>query len=105
MRYQRRRFNGDNPISTTDQTNSKAIGSTPHPEQQWVDEQALRQGLSRISFNQQEALMLKYRYDMTMQEIAEIFDVSASAVKMRIRRGLAELRRHMADEELNGRET
>ena len=69
------------------------------PEQPWVDMQTLRQALALLPMNQRETLLLKFRYSMTMQEIAEIFDISVSAVKMRIKRGLAELRRRMADED------
>jgi RNA polymerase sigma-70 factor (ECF subfamily) len=71
----------------------------PNPEAHWVALQSLRQGLSRIALNQREALILKYRYELTHQEIAEVFDVSESAIKMRIQRGLAQLRTLMENEE------
>jgi RNA polymerase sigma-70 factor, ECF subfamily len=64
-------------------------------EQHLVDLQTLRQTLLCLSLGQRETLMLRYRYGLTVQEIADMFGISASAVKMRVQRGLAELRRRM----------
>jgi RNA polymerase sigma-70 factor (ECF subfamily) len=40
-----------------------------------------------------EPLLLRYRYDFTMQEIAETMKISVSAAKMRLSRGLDMVRR------------
>jgi len=74
-------------------------GGADDSEQTLADMQTLRQVLALLPMNQRETLILKYRYGMTMQEIADIFDISASAVKMRIHRGLAEMRRCMVNED------
>ena len=68
-------------------------------EEQWTEIHSLQQAMSTLPLNQRETLILKYRYQMTMQEIADAFGVSTSAVKMRIQRGLAELRRQLKDEQ------
>jgi len=78
---------------------SGEVAATDDPEQPWADMQTLRQVLAMLPINQRETLILKYRYGMTMQEIADVFNISASAVKMRIQRGLANLRNRLADED------
>ena len=40
-----------------------------------------------------EALLLRYRYDFTMQEMAETLGISVSGAKMRVSRGLDMVRR------------
>ncbi|MGL1861646.1 MAG: RNA polymerase sigma factor [Pseudodesulfovibrio sp.] len=40
----------------------------------------------------QEALILRYKHDFSMQEIANVLDISVSGAKMRISRGLEMLR-------------
>ena len=53
--------------------------------------QLLIEALGRVSADNREIIILKYRHDCTIKELAEIFKLSESAVKMRIQRTLKEL--------------
>lgn len=81
--------------------------SLPCPENQFVDAQAVNQelaatrkedmaliqkGLSMISLDYREAIILRFRYDLSLQEISNVFNISMSASKMRIHRGLKQLK-------------
>lgn len=47
----------------------------------------------RLDPKYREALVLRYRYDFTMQEIADTLETSLSGAKMRVSRGLDMVRR------------
>jgi len=47
-----------------------------------------------------EALILRYKYDFSMQEIAKALEISVSGAKMRVSRGLDMVRHHFDGEEL-----
>jgi RNA polymerase sigma-70 factor (ECF subfamily) len=51
--------------------------------------------LQSLPLEQQEALVLRFKYEMSMKEVAHSMDISLSAAKMRVSRGLAALRELM----------
>ncbi len=56
------------------------------------DSQALYEALSRLPDQQREAVVLRYREGFSMKEIAEALQISTSGAKMRVHRGLDQLR-------------
>jgi len=52
----------------------------------------LREALDKLSFDCREALILRYRESLTMEEIADALELSLSGAKMRVYRGLKMLR-------------
>mgnify|MGYP001547139136 CR=1 FL=1 len=52
----------------------------------------LYEALDELSDISREMVLLRYRQELQISEIADIFDVSESAVKMRIARGLIKLK-------------
>lgn len=58
-----------------------------------ADQQArnLASALAVLSEDRREMVILKYRHEHSIKELAEIFDLSESAVKMRLHRALDDL--------------
>ena len=58
-----------------------------------ADQQArgLVAALETLAEDRREMVLLKYRHERSIKEIAEIFEISESAVKMRLHRALDEL--------------
>ena len=52
--------------------------------------------LTQLPADRRELVILRYRYDHSIKELAEIFDLSESAVKMRIKRVLEELKQNIS---------
>ncbi|MDD4146063.1 MAG: RNA polymerase sigma factor [Clostridia bacterium] len=61
-------------------------------------EQLLRQ-LQMLPLLQQQALVLRYRHDLSYKEIAEIMEKTEGAIKQLLHRGLKNLRERMVDHE------
>lgn len=57
-----------------------------------LDLRKLREALDKLSFDYREALILRYRESLTMEEIADALELSLSGAKMRVYRGLKMLR-------------
>lgn len=70
------------------QTEEDACTRMENKEEHRQVEDAL-QGLSE---NTRETLILRYRHGCSVRDVADALDLSESAVKMRIKRGLAQLR-------------
>ncbi|MBI9078071.1 MAG: sigma-70 family RNA polymerase sigma factor [Desulfatibacillum sp.] len=67
----------------------------PGPEQAFLDKERageVQDALLQLKPDQREALILRYVQGLTYDEIAEILDVTPSAAKMRVYRGLDQLR-------------
>jgi len=94
-----------------DLNQSKA--SLPFPENMFADENAVNQelaatqkedmalvqkGLSMLSLEHREAIILRFRNDLSLQEISKVFNISMSASKMRIHRGLKQLKQVICNE-------
>lgn len=48
--------------------------------------------LQTLTDDRREMVLLRYRHERSIKELAEIFDLSESAVKMRLHRALGDLR-------------
>jgi RNA polymerase sigma-70 factor (ECF subfamily) len=57
--------------------------------------QGLVSALELLADDRREMVLLKYRHERSIKEIAEIFEISESAVKMRLHRALNELGREL----------
>ena len=67
----------------------------PGPEQAFLDKERagqLQSALLKIKPGQREALILRYVQGLTYDEMADILQISSSAAKMRVARGLEHLR-------------
>ena len=53
-----------------------------------LDALVLEQCMAELTLDHREALILRYREEMSMQDIADILDISLSAAKMRVHRAL-----------------
>jgi len=53
---------------------------------------SLNRALETLPADRREMLLLRYRHECSIRELAEIFDISESAVKMRLHRALEDLR-------------
>lgn len=74
--------------------------ATQHSQLEFREEiQLVEQSLLKLPERTREILILRYRHEQAIKEVAEIFDLSESAVKMRIKRGLEQLRETMSKNE------
>ena len=53
---------------------------------------SLNEALATLPDDRREMVVLRYRHECSIKELAEIFDLSESAVKMRLHRALEDLR-------------
>lgn len=59
---------------------------------------AVGEALEELPLESREMLLLRYREEMPMREIAAVFGISEAAAKMRVGRGLAMLRRRLGED-------
>jgi len=80
--------------------NQEAIASDrDNPEELIVRQQEadrLAQCLGKLPIRLREAVVLRYYQDLSFEEVSEILEISLSAAKMRVYRGLEKLRELMA---------
>jgi RNA polymerase sigma-70 factor (ECF subfamily) len=72
----------------------------PAPEDPRLTEdyQSLVKALEDLPIDYREAVVLRYREELSMQEIAEMLGLSVSGAKMRVHRGLEKLRAILGDD-------
>ncbi len=58
----------------------------------------VQKGLSSLPMDLREILILRFKYDLSFKEISDVFKVSVSAAKMRVHRGLKQLKKILGDE-------
>ncbi|GAA3729872.1 SigE family RNA polymerase sigma factor [Plantactinospora mayteni] len=79
---------------------------TPEPpprEDGGVEErQVVRAALSRVPRRQRAVLVLRFFYDLPVDEVARILDCSSGTIKSQTSRGLATLRRLLGEREFAG---
>lgn len=93
----RKRNNSKVHYLSFDNTNEGQTAATQHTQLEFKEEvQLVEQSLLQLSERTREVLILRYRHEQAIKEVAEIFDLSESAVKMRIKRGLEQLREAMS---------
>jgi RNA polymerase sigma-70 factor (ECF subfamily) len=57
-----------------------------------LDYEQLHAALNQLPLDYREALILRYREELSMEDVAQAMSVKLSAAKMRVHRGLAKLR-------------
>ena len=72
-------------------TFSPAITDCPDAARQ-MDALTIEKALGVLPLEQREAVVLRYREDLSMQDIADILGISVSAAKMRVHRALGALK-------------
>jgi RNA polymerase sigma-70 factor (ECF subfamily) len=77
------------------------IRQEPAPDDPWMTEevQSLVKALDQLPIDYREAVILRYREERSMQEIAEMLCLSISGAKMRVHRGLEKLREILGDDQ------
>mgnify|MGYP006295452711 CR=1 FL=1 len=85
----------DNPGHACDSPIEPAAKDDPRLS---VEYQGLIKALVRLPLDYREAVVLRFREGRSMQEIAEMLDLSLSGAKMRVYRGLEKLRVILGDD-------
>jgi len=83
------------------------LGETPEPSPLYAgseveDRQVLRAALAQVPRRQQAVLVLRFFYDLPVDEVATTLGCSSGTVKSQTSRGLATLRRLLGERELAG---
>ncbi len=93
-----RRIRQEQVLRSERETPARVSGQEQHLERK-EHLQLLEQLLQRLPARTREILLLRYRQERPIREIATIFDCSESAVKMRISRGLQQLQTMMEEQQ------
>jgi RNA polymerase sigma-70 factor (ECF subfamily) len=97
LRYKKR-----NPPSIHDNPGyvAELTPQDPAPEDPRLTEevQSLLTALEQLPIDYREAVVLRYREERSMQEIADMLNLSVSGAKMRVHRGLDKLRAILGDD-------
>ena len=75
---------------------SNAADGNPNPVTQVerkLEMAHVLKAMEKLPFDQREALILRFREDLSMKDIARALSISVSGAKMRVHRALKELRR------------
>jgi len=65
----------------------------PLPVEINEQEEVVNRALAGLTADDREILVLRYKHDCTLREIAKIFKISESAAKMRVKRAITRLRK------------
>ena len=90
------------PAAGYDLPEQSAKEETGSPEALYLQRQEndmVQDGLLQLPEEQRAAIILRYFQDLAYQDIAQILGLSASGVKMRVKRGLASMRSHLHRDE------
>ena len=79
------------------ETNSPTAGLETREKEQQVQE-----ALNQLPPETREILLLRYQHDQSVRGVAEVFGISESAAKMRVKRGLAQLQEILLETQDNG---
>jgi RNA polymerase sigma-70 factor (ECF subfamily) len=63
----------------------------------FYETQSIYQALSQLPIDYREVLILKYKNDLTMEDIAKMLGISVSGAKMRVHRGLDKMRNYLEE--------
>ena len=79
--------------------NSRMEESQCNPYENRIERAHIQFALKKLSLKEKEAIILRYREDFSVKDIASALETSVSGVKMRIHRGLKKLRQILSEEE------
>ncbi len=85
----------DNPGHVAERTFQDTAPEDPRLTE---EVQSLFMALEKLPIDYREAVVLRYREERSMQEIAEMLNLSVSGAKMRVHRGLEKLRAILGDD-------
>lgn len=96
LRYKKR-----NPPSIHDNPGHSVEHAEAGPEDPRLTEdyQSLLKALEQLPIDYREAVVLRYREERSMKEIADMLNLSVSGAKMRVHRGLEKLRTLLGDDQ------
>ena len=69
-----------------------------NPYDERIEMEHLRHALKKLPLKEKEAIILRYREELSMKDIAVALEISVSGVKMRVHRGLKKLRDFLSEE-------
>ena len=69
-----------------------------HPYEEKIDVEHLSYALNKLPLKEKEAIILRYREELSLKDIAVALEISVSGVKMRVHRGLKKLRDFLSEE-------
>lgn len=87
----RKQYTELNEYSCSAECNLQKASSQEQEIQHRQEQQRVENALMALSPNKREIVILRYRHERSIREIAEIFAITQSAVKMRISRSLKQL--------------
>lgn len=69
-----------------------------NPYDERIEMEHLHHALKKLPLKEKEAIILRYREELSMKDIAVALEISVSGVKMRVHRGLKKLREFLSEE-------
>jgi RNA polymerase sigma-70 factor (ECF subfamily) len=89
-------------LTDEEMENMNAANQHDHVQDRMIanlDIQRLSDAVNRLPIDYREAVLLRYRNDLALSEVAEVLGISLSGAKMRVHRALAKLREMMQEED------
>jgi len=94
-----RRRKRRSPFLLLDEASPSSLASrSPSSESRTVEEEAVRQAVSRLSEKQRAVVILRYYWELAYSEIAYILDIPLGTVKSRLSLALRTLRKELERE-------
>ena len=85
--------------NTFDESNTVDAKSSPvTPVEQKLEMSYVLKAMEKLPFDSREALILRFRAELSMKDIARVLSISVSGAKMRVHRALKELRRTLGQD-------
>lgn len=91
----RRRKRRSSFLSLDKSSSSSLASRSPSSESRTVEEEAVRQAVSRLSEKQQAVVILRYYWELPYAEIAQILDIPVGTVKSRLNLALRTIRKEL----------
>jgi RNA polymerase sigma-70 factor (ECF subfamily) len=92
------RFKKNKKEKLSEELNASSLtDNNPSPEEKLIEDQEISTCLLRLEDELRALLIMKYKQELSFEEIARITGKSLSAVKMRIYRGLEKLKELMKE--------
>jgi RNA polymerase sigma-70 factor (ECF subfamily) len=97
--WSRKRQTNEQKLARLQQDSSNEKRSSTDDLESRQENSNLLKALETLSIDNREMVLLKYQHDHSIRELSEIFNLSESAVKMRLHRSLTEVRTVLTGEE------